>query len=459
MKKSENINSSTSMNLLIFKSLTSAVYISTVLGALTLLGYYFSMGIKDGLFLFTGVFVVVYSLLNLQMTRALRRFLKDPVSHRPGVLHWVYAFVAVSLFLFALIILPGTYHAMTVGDISEQEWLKEEMVPEKDQYPNTPINWQALADRIYIITCNGREFQLEGTIIELEKIGIKREDVIIHNNKRDPSGNGNRGAWYSHRRVAEEIVKDNLTRALIFEDDPHAVVEWINHQTVDRVTKWLDENDGQYDLFYLGAWHMSKFPEVTSSPYIWKTFSVFTHAYIMPLNTAKTFHTMDWQPARYGGWMCWATIGCENFVDYDFFTEQLPRSYSVYPMMFFQRDVVSTRRKGKGSAPSVLSRHLTTCERMASIYGHAHYCATLLVYEHPYDNLWGEGWMRARMYGIMVFTLALLLLPDLLNAFTFVKSSKLASSLVKTLSGASGSGSSILSTNIDIVSIQPKKEL
>merc|ERR1719379_1827924 len=154
--------------------------------------------------------------------------------------------------------------------------------------------------------------------------------------------------------------------------------------TVKRVADWLDENDGGYDVFYLGAWVMNKFAgaELTTD-HIWKTFSVFTHAYIMPYETAKKFHTMEWQPAKYNNALCWATIGCENFVDYDFFTDMLPRSYSVYPMMFFQRDVISTRRKGKGSAPSVLRRHLEARERVASIYDSGNYCASLLVYDQP----------------------------------------------------------------------------
>jgi hypothetical protein len=428
MKKTENINSMTSMNSLIIKSLNSAVRISTVLSLLTLVCYYYALGIKNGLFLFMGVVFVVYSLLNFQMTRALRRFMNDPVSpkNQPWILHWVYAFIAVSLFLFGAGILPGTIHANELANIHHSEWNKHEMVPENETYPNTPIDWQAVADRIIIITCTGRELQLEGTLEELEKIGMKREDIVVHRNARDPSGNANRGAWYSHRRVAEEIVRDGLKRALVFEDDPHAAVEWINHMTVKRVADWLDENEGGYDVFYLGAWVMNKFAgaELTTD-HIWKTFSVFTHAYIMPYETAKKLSTMEWQPAKYGNTLCWATIGCENMLDYDFFTDMLPRAYSVYPMMFFQRDVISTRRKGRRSAPSVLRRHLEACERVASIYDSGNYCATLLVYEHPYDNLWSEAWIRWRMQGIIVISLIILLLPDILALLTLLTQSKL----------------------------------
>lgn len=126
-------------------------------------------------------------------------------------------------------------------------------------------------DRIVVINLDSRPDRLEAFDEQAKKFGIKYErfPAVIAN---PPSLPPTWACKESHKRVIKKALQDKVKRLFVFEDDA-----LFDAKFDTKFVQFYKELPEDWDMLYLGAWHLSSKPYKKGIVQMVKSYSA--HAY------------------------------------------------------------------------------------------------------------------------------------------------------------------------------------
>lgn len=175
-------------------------------------------------------------------------------------------------------------------------------------------------DLFYIITLKGKEERAEAVKKDLINFGLDKKKIVILVNLKD-SENPERGCFNSHLRAILDAKKRKAKNVAIFEDDLD-ISDNIKKDSLDNINNFLEENK-EWDIFYLG--HLPNKIKTTKYKGVVRVNSYLTHAYILNERTIKNLSNIKYEGKAI-----------------DRIYNHLENSYAIYPMIMYQKPIVST---------------------------------------------------------------------------------------------------------------------
>jgi hypothetical protein len=199
----------------------------------------------------------------------------------------------------------------------------------KCKYCQNKLNIWDFLDKVYIICLKDREDRYETALVEVHKSGLC-QNVEFYRPERSKDGFAS-GCWDSHVQITKLALNKNQKLILVLEDDfefdqDRNIVE-VTTQIKNALTK-LPRN--KWNRLSLG--HISWF-KLYYADGVNRSSSVLTHAQIWSENGMKWMasHPIDDGSKLIG-------MQVDGYISY-----KLPFSYSVTPMVAFQRNEKSDR--------------------------------------------------------------------------------------------------------------------
>ena len=105
---------------------------------------------------------------------------------------------------------------------------------------------------VYVVTTKDKADERLKLILRdlLGTLGMPREAITVLSSRRD--GNGRRGCWRAHQRVASHALARGLERVLVFEDDAEPIARRFTPAALARVVDFL-RFQLHWDVYYLAT--------------------------------------------------------------------------------------------------------------------------------------------------------------------------------------------------------------
>lgn len=162
---------------------------------------------------------------------------------------------------------------------------------------------------------------------EVSKLGL---NWSYHAVDKHPTS-GKIGCFNSHVEIAREIVNNNYTAGLIFEDDLEVDLKIIrnNQGILKEINKFIKE--GNFDIFYLGMCVNDKIERIDNYNYIYSTRGYLTHSYVISYEYACKICNLEY---------------IDTEIDVYYKNDKNCRSYCVIPNIAYQKAFVSNINGG-----------------------------------------------------------------------------------------------------------------
>ncbi len=192
------------------------------------------------------------------------------------------------------------------------------------------VNYWDFVDSVYVICLEDRSDRLQKALTEVHRVGLCQANTNIFLAKRSPDG-FIAGCWDSHVQVAKHALLNKYTSSMVLEDD------FVFDQELELIDLIKQIKQSVLELptntwTRLSLGHISWF-KMPYSANLDRAASVLTHAQIWSLRGLEWMatHTYDKTSKMFG-------IQVDGFISL-----RLKHSYSIRPMVAFQRDEGSDR--------------------------------------------------------------------------------------------------------------------
>lgn len=205
------------------------------------------------------------------------------------------------------------------------------------------MSWNSIVDKIYLITTSDKQERFTEFIDNLpfDHSLLKVHTMVKNSEHFQNEYYQNHDCQYAHKIVAQDALKNNYNKILVFEDDAR-MSKKITPELVTKMLSWIKNND--WDIFYLG--HVCVHPSFLVNDYIMKTNgSLETHAICYNRKIMQILVNIE-----YGADFDY--FAKRNHKDKyssldNFFRLECPhvKAYAVKPTMFYQNNYSADKKK------------------------------------------------------------------------------------------------------------------
>ena len=204
------------------------------------------------------------------------------------------------------------------------------------------MSWDTIVDKIYVITTSDKQERFNDFI---ENLPFDHSILKVHTMvKKETFQNEyypNKDCEYAHKLVAQDAIKNNYNKILVFEDDAR-LSKKMTPELINKMLKWIKSNE--WDILYLG--HVCVHPSFLVNDYILKTNgSLETHAICYNRKIMNILVGIEYE----GDFNYFAKRdhkGKYSSLD-NFFRLECPHvnAYAVKPTMFYQNNFSEDKKK------------------------------------------------------------------------------------------------------------------
>lgn len=210
------------------------------------------------------------------------------------------------------------------------------------------MSWNKIVDKIYVITTSDKKERLKEFIEKLPfDHNLLKVHTMVMKEHFETEYFENNDCEEAHRLVAQDAIKNNYQKILVFEDDAR-LSKKMTPEKINKILLWMENNE--WDVFFLG--HVSIHPSFLINSFIVRTYgSLECHAicynrkmmdilvninyrskldskfdYFEKRNHSKKYYTID-----------------------NFFRLECPyiKAYAAKPTMFYQNNFSVDKKKIK----------------------------------------------------------------------------------------------------------------